>query len=59
MSGPPEPPAKLNPGDEAKPGEPQSGEDVCPACGGSGRQNGSKCPSCGGTGIVIAVVGDA
>ena len=52
-------PAKVNPGDEADPGTPQSGEDVCPDCGGSGRQGVSKCPSCGGTGIIIALVGDA
>jgi DnaJ-class molecular chaperone len=52
-------PAKVNPGDEAAPGTAQSGEDVCPSCGGSGRHGDAKCPACAGTGIIIAVVGDA
>ena len=29
--------AKLNPGDQAKPGTPGTGENLCPDCGGSGR----------------------
>jgi len=59
MTTPAERPAKVNPGDESAPGTKQSGQDICPACGGSGRQGGGKCPSCGGTGIAIALVGDA
>jgi DnaJ-class molecular chaperone len=52
-------PAKVNPGDEVRPGTVQSGETVCPACGGSGRLGEDKCPSCAGTGIIVALVGDA
>jgi DnaJ-class molecular chaperone len=52
-------PAKINPGDEVAPGTAQSGEDVCPSCGGSGHQGEAKCPACAGTGIIIAVIGDA
>jgi DnaJ-class molecular chaperone len=52
-------PAKVNPGDEVPPGTAQSGETVCPTCGGSGCLGEDKCPSCAGTGIVVALVGDA
>ncbi|MHA6718017.1 hypothetical protein ACX40Y_01075 [Sphingomonas sp. RS6] len=45
----------LNPGDEAAPGTPGSGEDIC--CGGSGRIDGGECPVCGGTGKVIEGIG--
>jgi DnaJ-class molecular chaperone len=48
-----------NPGDEAEPGSPQTGEQICPACGGSGRKAGTKCEACGGTGRVTVIVGDA
>ena len=47
----------ANPGDEAAPGTPGSGENICPACGGTGRLDGRKCPSCGGTGRVIEGIG--
>jgi DnaJ-class molecular chaperone len=40
----------LDPGDEAAPGTPGSGEDLCPHCGGSGEHDGVPCPVCGGTG---------
>ena len=43
----------MNPGDEARPGTPGTGEDVCPECSGSGRKGGAKCDNCGGTGKVI------
>ena len=49
----------LNPGDDAPPGTPGTGEDVCPACHGTGRVEGGPCPDCGGTGKVIAGVGGA
>lgn len=50
----------LNPGDEVTPGTPQSGEAICPACQGAGRQDGGgPCPQCGGSGRIIALVGDA
>ena len=36
------------PGDEAAPGTPGAGENICPACKGSGRVQGRPCPNCGG-----------
>ena len=50
-------PAK--PGDEAPPGTPQSAENLCPACGGTGRIDDAACPECRGTGVVTTIVGDA
>lgn len=47
----------LNPGDEAEPGKPGSGEDLCPDCNGSGKLNDAPCPTCGGTGKVIQGIG--
>jgi len=49
----------MNPGDEAPPGTPDTGENVCPDCGGSGRREGGECPTCGGTGKVIEAIGGA
>jgi hypothetical protein len=49
----------LNPGDEAAPGTPGSGEDICPQCNGKGRLNSGKCPNCGGRGRIIRAVGGA
>ena len=46
----------MNPGDEAPPGTPGTGENICRDCGGSGKLNGKPCPTCGGTGRVIEVV---
>ena len=46
-----------NPGDEAKPGTPGAGENVCPQCRGTGRLNGAPCANCGGTGKVIEGIG--
>ncbi len=43
----------LNPGDEAAPGTPGTGENVCPECRGTGRLNGAPCPNCGGSGKII------
>jgi DnaJ-class molecular chaperone len=43
----------VNPGDDAPPGTPGTGEDVCPKCSGSGRVGDAPCEHCGGTGIVI------
>lgn len=45
------------PGDEAAPGTPGAGEDVCPACHGSGRRGGEPCPECGGTGRIVRGIG--
>jgi hypothetical protein len=49
--------AAMNPGDEAPPGSPASGEHLCRACGGSGLgDNDEACPECGGTGRVVVAV---
>ena len=46
--------AKMNLGDDAPPGTPGTGEDVCPECSGKGElQSGGQCPNCAGTGKVI------
>ena len=45
--------AKMNPGDEAPPGTPGTGENICPECSGKGKlQSGAQCPNCGGSGKV-------
>ncbi|MDZ5455502.1 hypothetical protein [Azohydromonas lata] len=51
--------APMNPGDQAPPGTPGTGEDVCPRCGGSGRLGASDCPECGGSGKVNVGIGGA
>jgi len=45
--------ARVNPGDDAAPGTPGTGENVCPDCKGSGRLGNAPCKTCGGTGKVI------
>ena len=50
---------RKNPGDEDAPGTKQTGDDTCPACGGSGRLNQKACPDCGGSGKITVIVGDA
>jgi hypothetical protein len=50
-------PRDINPGDEAAPGTPGTGEDVCPDCKGSGRLRNGPCPTCGGSGKVIEGIG--
>ena len=52
-------PSTRNPGDEARPGSEQTGEQICPTCQGSGRVGDSDCGECGGTGRITAIVGDA
>ena len=53
-------PKTMNPGDEAKPGTPGSGEDICPECNGKGRTaRGEACRNCGGTGKIIRGIGGA
>lgn len=47
------------PGDEVPAGSPQSGEDTCPVCGGSGKVDAQPCANCSGTGVVTVLVGDA
>ena len=44
---------KVNPGDDAAPGTPGTGENICPKCQGTGRLQGSECPECAGTGKVV------
>jgi hypothetical protein len=50
---------KLNPGDQAEPGTPGTGENVCRECKGTGKVGDEECPMCGGTGIVIVEIGGA
>jgi hypothetical protein len=49
----------VNPGDQAPPGTPGAGENICPECGGKGTRDGQPCANCGGTGKVIEGVGGA
>ena len=54
------PVTNVNPGDQARPGTPGTGENMCPKCSGSGkRKDGSQCEHCGGTGKVVVGVGGA
>ncbi|WP_200841068.1 hypothetical protein [Geminicoccus flavidas] len=46
-----------SPGDEAPPGTPGTGENLCPTCSGSGKVDGKDCPTCGGTGEVNTGIG--
>jgi hypothetical protein len=52
-------PTQVNPGDEAAPGTPGAGEDICGVCKGSGKVDGRSCENCGGTGKVIQGIGGA
>ncbi|MDF2743294.1 MAG: hypothetical protein K0S88_4670 [Actinomycetia bacterium] len=54
-----DPTGDMAPGDEAPQGTPGAGENICPACGGSGKLDGAACPTCAGTGVVIEEVGGA
>ena len=47
------------PGDEARPGTPGTGENICPKCKGSGKIEGAECPDCEGTGKIIEGIGGA
>lgn len=47
----------MSPGDDAPPGTPGTGEDVCPRCGGSGQLAGADCPECDGAGKVNVGIG--
>ncbi len=49
----------LNPGDEAAPGIPGTGENLRPACSGSGDKDSQKCIVRIGTGNVIGGIGGA
>jgi DnaJ-class molecular chaperone len=52
-------PQGTNPGDEAAPGTPGTGENLCRHCNGTGQHDGRACPECGGTGKVIEGIGGA
>ena len=49
----------LRPGDEARPGTEGAGENLCPRCGGSGKDDGGECEVCAGTGRVTEGVSGA
>ena len=49
----------MAPGDEARPGTPGTGEDICPQCQGSGKKDGRRCENCAGTGKIIRGIGGA
>jgi DnaJ-class molecular chaperone len=45
----------MSPGDQAAPGTPGTGDNICPRCGGTGRLGGrAQCPTCNGSGAVAA-----
>jgi hypothetical protein len=51
---------RPSPGDEAPPGTPGTGEDICPECNGSGKdRHGETCRSCEGTGRITRGIGGA
>jgi hypothetical protein len=51
---------RLSPGDEAAPGTPGTGEDICRECGGVGTlMNGRICPTCEGLGRITEGIGGA
>lgn len=51
--------AHMSPGDEAPPGTPGTGENICRHCGGSGLLEGRNCLYCEGSGTVITGIGGA
>ena len=53
------PSSQRNPGDESAPGTPQTAEDICPECQGSGKLGNGACANCGGTGRIVKIIGDA
>ena len=52
-------PQPDSPGDEAAPGTPGTGENLCRQCQGSGRFDGESCPVCEGTGKIVEGIGGA
>ena len=51
--------SRMAPGDEAAPGTPGTGEDICPECHGSGKKAGKRCENCAGTGKIVRGIGGA
>jgi hypothetical protein len=47
------------PGDDAPPGTPGTGENLCRDCKGTGRLGDARCPICEGTGTVVQGIGGA
>ena len=47
---------EMKPGDEAPPGDPLAGENVCRVCRGSGEVDGRPCQNCAGTGTTTSIV---
>ena len=47
----------AKPGDEASPGVPGTGENLCRACSGTGKVDNVSCPDCKGTGKVTTGIG--
>jgi len=54
-----QPSPDVNPGDEAVPGTPGTGENYCQVCNGTGKKDGEICDNCGGTGKIVEGVGGA
>lgn len=50
-------PEPAKPGDDAPPGTPGTGEDLCRPCNGTGRIDTGECPDCKGTGKVVTGIG--
>ncbi|MDB5646352.1 MAG: hypothetical protein JWQ05_2021 [Methylobacterium sp.] len=47
----------TKPGDEATPGAPGTGENLCRNCQGTGTVDAKPCPECQGTGTVTSGIG--
>ena len=45
------------PGDDAEPGTPGTGENICPGCNGTGLVGDRPCPTCEGSGRVVEGIG--
>jgi hypothetical protein len=56
---PAKPTAAMSPGDQAPPGTPGTGENLCPVCSGKGSVAGKPCANCDGTGFVVEGIGGA
>jgi hypothetical protein len=53
----PSPGTTERPGDQAPPGAPGAGENLCPECSGTGKVNGRPCDQCKGTGKIVTGIG--